>query len=369
MKNELLWVLVLLLAADFVVLGVLLWMPVMRGAKAFFGVRVSPEIYQGVGRQILRRYRLCLLALFVALEVLGFLTAYYRNNFAYAVVAYVVTVPLAFALYTNFAREVRPFRLPSEVTKFATSLRTRRLADYTIFALEALIPLLVIAPVVALVYYYPAIPERVPVHWNLKGVPDRWADKSFSTVFFLPVLAVYLQSWFLLLKYDLVHAKMTLPAAQAEIYAKYKELLLVASVRMIDWIRGLVGLLLGIVSLLILFTTIESLRHWMRLANFLILPSGGLMLAGAGYFLYRLLAINNQLEEATGGESDVRRESEEEKWSGGGMFYYNPDDPALMVEKKDGLGYTYNFAGEGIRLRLIFLAGVPLLVLWALMDL
>ena len=27
-----------------------------------------------------------------------------------------------------------------------------------------------------------------------------------------------------------------------------------------------------------------------------------------------------------------------------GMFYYNPDDPALLVEKRLGIGYTFNFA-------------------------
>ena len=32
-----------------------------------------------------------------------------------------------------------------------------------------------------------------------------------------------------------------------------------------------------------------------------------------------------------------------ECWKGG-VFYYNPNDAALFVEKRDGLGYTFNFA-------------------------
>ncbi len=367
MKNVTLSVLIPLLIADVLVLGVLMWMPVMRGEKAFFGVRVSREIYAGEGRRIVRRYWLSVLAIFIALEAAGMLTAYYRNNFLYAVAAYAVSVPIAFILYTAFAREVRPFRLPSEATKFASSLHTRRLSEYTFFALEVLIVILAIAPVIMLVYYYPALPERVPVHWGVNGQPDGWARKSFSTVFFLPVLAAYLQSWFLLLKYDLAHAKMTLPAEQAEVYQHYKERLMVASLRMIDWARGLIAVLLAVISLFILLTTIEELRPWMKVANIMVWATLGLLLPGLFFFLYRLMTINNALEEATG-NADVRRESEEEKWSGGGLFYYNPDDPALMVEKKDGLGYTYNFAGQGIRLRLAFLAGVPLLVLWALLD-
>jgi uncharacterized membrane protein len=368
MKNEMLSVLISLLIANIFVLAVMLWMPVIRREKAFFGVRVSREFFTGEGRGILRRYWLCLLAAFVALEAIGFLTAYYRGNFAYALVTHVVSYLVAFALYANFAREVRPFRLASEAKKFATPLQTRSLAEYTHVALEALIVLLVIAPTVVLIYYYPALPERVPVHWGVHGEPNGWARKTLSTVFFLPVLATYLQGWFLLLKYDLVHAKMTLPAEQAETYLKYKEQLIVASMRMMDWVRGLAAFMLGLVSTFILLTTIESLRHWMPLANFLIWPCVGLLLIVCFYYVYRFMAINNGLEEATG-NSNVERESEAEKWSSGGLFYYNPDDPALIVEKRDGLGYTYNFAGKGIRLRLAFLAVVPLLVLWALMDL
>ncbi|MBV9209996.1 MAG: DUF1648 domain-containing protein [Acidobacteria bacterium] len=368
MKNELFTVLILLLVSNLLALAVLLWMPVIRGEKAFFGVRVSRETYLGEGRRILRRYWLCLLAAFFALEAIGFLTAYYRRNFAFALAANFASYFVAFALYANFAREVRPFRVLSEATKFATPLQTRRLADYTHPLLEALVLLLTIAPTVVLIYYYPALPERVPVHWGLNGQPDRWTRKSFSTVFFLPVLMTYLQSWFLLLKYDLVHAKMTLPAEQAEIYLKFKEQLIVSSLRMMDWVRGLLAALLGIVSMLILLTTIEPLRHLLPVANFLIWPCVGLLLFISFYFIYRFMAINNRLEEATG-NSNVMRESEAERWTSGGLFYYNPDDPALIVEKRDGLGYTYNFAGKGIKLRLAFLALVPLLVLWALMDL
>lgn len=29
------------------------------------------------------------------------------------------------------------------------------------------------------------------------------------------------------------------------------------------------------------------------------------------------------------------------KW---GLFYYNPNDPAVTVEKRDGLGVTFNYA-------------------------
>lgn len=361
-------ILIVTLVVDALVMVILFLMPVLRREKAFFGVRVSRETYVGEGRKILRRYWLCLTASFVALGAVGFMTAYFRRNIVYAVIAYLITFPVALILYANFARDVRPFRLISDAKKFASSLQTRTLSKYTIIVLEFLIVVLAITPFVILVYFYPALPERVPVHWGFKGLPDRWAHKTLSTVFFVPVLSIYLQAWFLMLKYDLVHAKMTVPAKQAEVYLSAKEQLIVASVRMMDWMRALIGFLLGLVSMFILLSTIESLRHFMPVANLLVWPLVILLLIVAFYYIYRFMAINNGLEEATG-NSNVLRESEAEKWSSGGLFYYNPNDPALIVEKRDGLGFTYNFAGKGIRLRLAFLALVPIIVLWALMDL
>ena len=38
-----------------------------------------------------------------------------------------------------------------------------------------------------------------------------------------------------------------------------------------------------------------------------------------------------------------------------GLFYYNPGDPALMVEKRMGIGYTLNF---GNRLSWFMMAGL-----------
>jgi uncharacterized membrane protein len=46
----------------------------------------------------------------------------------------------------------------------------------------------------------------------------------------------------------------------------------------------------------------------------------------------------------------------------GGLFYYNPDDPALVVEKRSGLGWTVNLGHPQARLILIGLLLVPLVL-------
>ncbi|MCU1325466.1 MAG: hypothetical protein JWN34_836, partial [Bryobacterales bacterium] len=62
-------------------------------------------------------------------------------------------------------------------------------------------------------------------------------------------------------------------------------------------------------------------------------------------------------------DSDDEPATPSEAWKFGGQLYYNPEDPALMVQKRIGIGYTVNFArplawvllGSFLVLPLIFL--------------
>ncbi len=59
------------------------------------------------------------------------------------------------------------------------------------------------------------------------------------------------------------------------------------------------------------------------------------------------------------GRTDAVFRDDERYWYGG-VFYNNPDDPALFVPKRFGLGWTMNFGHPQSRLVLI---GIALLVL------
>jgi uncharacterized membrane protein len=49
------------------------------------------------------------------------------------------------------------------------------------------------------------------------------------------------------------------------------------------------------------------------------------------------------------------------------MFYFNPDDSALFVEKRIGIGYTINFAHASAWIIMALTLAVPLgLAAWAI---
>jgi uncharacterized membrane protein len=53
--------------------------------------------------------------------------------------------------------------------------------------------------------------------------------------------------------------------------------------------------------------------------------------------------------------------TDDRNWKAG-MFYVNRDDPALLVEKRFGIGYTLNFGHPGSWLLLVGIVVVPLVL-------
>lgn len=52
-------------------------------------------------------------------------------------------------------------------------------------------------------------------------------------------------------------------------------------------------------------------------------------------------------------------EEEDDKWILGGLIYYNPDDPAIFVEKRVGVGTTMNFANNWVKLIFLVVLLLP----------
>jgi uncharacterized membrane protein len=359
---------ILFFAVDLILLAFFMFMPVMRGEDAFFGVRVSPEVYRGEGRRILRRYWFWLALTFLEIEAIGLLVSSYRGSSEFAQVApRLLLMPCVMLFYVIFYKQAKRLELVEEHQRFASSLKQRHLSDYTNLALEAAIVLLTAAPVLLLVYYYPQLPERIPTHWNWRGEPDGWTRKSYFSVFTLGAVLVFMQGLLLFVKQGLLGVKMTLPAEHTESYLRLKEEMLDMTVKFMDWMRLLLCVLLGSLTANVAFTAVESLRFLSKYVTVAGLASGALMFAATAFAIYSFYKIDQRLKTEAG-RVYVQRRRDAAHWYMGGLVYFNREDPAVWVEKLVGWGYTFNMGNPWVYLYLAIMVAVPLLLILPLAE-
>jgi uncharacterized membrane protein len=349
-------------ASVFVLFGVFSWMPVTRGPRAFFGVRVEPGYFDGAGKQILRRYRLVLAAVYLLVVVIAAGLRPLVVEPVVVVVAELLLAVAAFLVYMRFASAVRPHAAAGGETRFASSMRARDLRNRA--WLDVLVATFALLAFVGPVLSYDEMPARVPIHWGVTGEADRWVDRNVSVILFLPALGAYLQFFLYVLRRDFAGAKMTLPADATEEYRVAKEKYLQTNVDTLDWTRLMIAVTFCSIALMQTATAVERLKTMEPIARATVFLGIVALVGGITVFLVRMIRINARLQQRTGNDY-AQRSTDESHWLHGGLTYANPADPALVVEKLVGIGYTLNMAHPGIRTRLLLMSGIPLFVLWA----
>jgi uncharacterized membrane protein len=183
-----------------------------------------------------------------------------------------------------------------------------RLSDYTSIPLEIFIVGLSALPILLLSYFYPMLPQRIPVFLNLRGEVEVWGAKSVASVFRVPAMAIDLQAICLLMKYGAVRFQSRLPAENIESHARHHRNAVALSARLWDWLRTFNALKMCAESLDILFMSDER-SHFLRTpARLLTWAAVILAIAGALLYGHRLLAAKRQLREAGGIEKRVDKD-------------------------------------------------------------
>lgn len=314
------------------------YLPTLNGGRTLFGIVLKNDDFQTYGSPILREYRRELLSVAAAgLIGLSALASFSVDSMTIAYIAAHFAI-----IYVSFKhlRQTWRSRDRQTITRLASPLTPRRLRDFSNSWFEATVILLAVAPSAILAFYYPYLPDVVPIHWNISGEADRWERKSLASVFFLPILAAYLQIFWIILKQDIVAARFRVPAEHAEQVLSLKEISLRANVGMVDWCRLSCGALLLVVSLFILSPIVaSSVQSALNIATWANLA---LLLSGMAFYIYRMILANREVKSLTG-QTTFQTAGEMEGWHNG-LYYYNRGDAAFMVEKPGGVGYTINFA-------------------------
>ena len=236
------------------------------------------------------------------------------------------------------------------------SLPSPRFRDHTNLPLEVLIAALTVLPVLALIYFYPALPDRVPEYLSLSGELETWARKGFASVFRLPLMAIDVQALCLLTKYG-VWQSFTAHHRIIEEHAIDRRESLKLTLRLFDWLRIFIAIKLAASSLETIFFSIERFHFLSTATRVTSWAASILGIAGAVYYGYRLLVLNRK-ERGEGARSRVPQHSDR-SYLHGGIFYYNPADPSWFID-----GYRPNLGNKWIYVFLACLVCLPLLMFW-----
>ena len=233
--------------------------------------------------------------------------------------------------------------------------QSQRLGDYTNIWVEIFVATLTILPFLVLTYFYPMLPERVPLFMNLNGEVAVWGEKSWLSVFRVALMATVTQVVGLLMKYGVVRSEVALPVESADDYARLYKQSTILSTGLWDWFRCIAALKMGAATLDTIFLSIERFKFLSKPAFVITFVVALVSIPVALFYGYRLFTLKREIKERFG-DVETRKPVDGNRVYGG-VLYFNPSDSALFVSK-----YVFNFANIWAWVFIACIIAYPLLV-------
>lgn len=315
-------------------------MPALMPASLPFGVRVPPERREEpVIARVRRDYRLGLL-LTALVEGLA-IALLARTLPTFVLMKDAILVALLLTTIDYYIAHRRLLRVKAREQWYAGQ-RQVLMADTDPHRapVRILLPwcivnvVLLAAMFVGGVLRYPALPARLPIHPDMNGVTNSWVPKM-PGAFIVPFSALLLTLALTALAYYLPRCtRWQLDPAEPE-----------ASRLRLQWQqREVAHRQLAAAALFNVIFLLVSLSIWK------VLPVTGplsmlIVLLPLLFALVRtLLLLLNRRHAGQGGSQRMPRyvQRDDDRYWLAGMFYLNRDDPSLFVEKRFGIGWTFN---------------------------
>jgi uncharacterized membrane protein len=344
------WITWIVLALPFSFVCALLYvLPDLSRRTQFFAVTVPPSFRESnEARGIIRTYRYQVLA-HSALGACGFVLVAAYNAPAW------LELPLLWPAAGSMVAVVRAHSAalryavpPSGVRVASLRPQSRRLPGGPLVWVGPFVILAASAAYIA--SRWNEIPARFPIHWGLNNTPNGWAVRSISGVYlplFIGTMVCLLMLFFVwpIAKYSRGSTAMRILVTRLLLGLSY------FMAAMFGWLTASLplghgapnpanlGLLMLAVVIIIGATVIFGIRAKQE-------PEPDVDAAGA-----------SAPASVLGISVPAGDNSADCKWVGG-ILYFNPDDPALFIEKRIGIGYDLNFGNP----RAWVFIGVTLLI-------
>jgi uncharacterized membrane protein len=169
--------------------------------------------------------------------------------------------------------------------------------------------------------HYDALPVHYPVHWGPSGNADRWVEKNPQSVLFPALIGAGVITLLSVTVLSILYFSKRGSGSATDFGTRHRRM----NIQLLAVVLWCLGPLFCFVTLLPL---LPPMGLWMEVP--MLAPVAVIL-----FMTYRLYSLSTEPAEGSDG-------TPEDCWKFGSI-YYNPADPALMVEKRSGPGFTVNF--------------------------
>jgi uncharacterized membrane protein len=304
--------------------AVMLLLPDISPRRYFFAITVPSGFRTSEpGRASLRRYYWAVCVALVAAAAVIF------NLGQPAAFVFGPMIPVVAGL-VSFLREravVRRTAPPQPLTHEADLSAANHLPGWVLLALPAFA--LPLAAAGWLFAHWDEIPARFTIHWNAAGVADRWADKTPRNVYGVLVYGCGMMLFLLLMSLVMFYG-----SRRSEVRAAMLKMLL-ATV----WLMAILFSGIGLAP-------IAQFPPWW-------------FFAPVPVFVIAMLVWSLRLARLPADPTP------DNAWILGSL-YYNPHDAAIFVQKRIGLGYTFNFGNRFTWIVVATMLAILIGLIWVL---
>ncbi|MDY2927473.1 DUF1648 domain-containing protein [Anaerococcus sp.] len=313
------------------------------------GVRLSGGLEKDREvRKIVKDYRILtiLVGFALALFILGL--SYIIENEALLNFIYILSIFLTYIPLVLANKKLKVLAKDQKVDKRKlVSLDYSKVKIFNkreFFGLYLGLLLIVIIFAVRIHLDYENFPDKLIMHMNSKGEIDGIADKSYLAIQSPSLVSLFLLAVMFFTNLSQLLSKMRISPDMPE-----ESLDRLLETRRI-WTYYFAT---SAILLIVLFQV--GIPSFMKTGDDSLVKVLGLIAVGfsigGSILIGKFRSVDGSALNKTG---RYGYEEEDDRWILGGLIYYNPDDPAIFVEKRVGVGTTMNFANNWVKL--IFLA-------------
>lgn len=292
----------------------------------------------------------------IVLSIVTILLNQLSNNIKEETLVYLSIVSLFIILFISLVTYVTRFKKIKEYKQSLSSqekISQKIVVDLSFRDEKLIFPtsylvginlIFVLLTLVLTIANYHNIPDTVVMQWDFNMNPSRVADKSWGTVLSLPFIQLFLTVVMAISNHSFLSAKQQIDRDNPEQSAAKNKKFRRQSSLLNFVISILTQILMTAIQLLIIFDTISPKVVMILSIIFTVLVLGitlwySLYYGQSGDRLKNMPTTSEDKEL----EDSIIMDDSDDNWKLG-MFYFNKEDPSFWVEKRMGVGMTFNFA-------------------------